>query len=69
MKNNNTRKELGIGLCLMALFMLLKQFTATPHFILGMLVGFGILFELIGTLPETAYMKLKEFKKGLFCHN
>lgn len=60
------RNELKIGLGVFALYLILYRFTEAPEFILGLLAGAAICFEIIGILPEKAYNSLKAFKKRIF---
>ena len=59
------RLELRIGLLLFALFAVLNQFTETPHFVLGALIGASICLTLIGSLRETPYNALKALKRKI----
>jgi len=56
------RKELSIGLFCLGIALILKQFTGTPHFIVGALLGLSLCLEIIGALPDKAYNSLKRFK-------
>jgi len=65
------RKELKIGILLFAVFNLINFFTKNIlpeipalHFILGALVGLALCQIIIGILPESTYLKLKNFKKN-----
>lgn len=66
------RKELKIGILLFAIYNLanliinqmLPEIPAL-HFILGGLVGLSSCLIIIGLLPESTYLKLKNFKKKL----
>lgn len=68
----NMRKETKIGILLLVLFNIIN-FIATDifpeipmlHFLLGGLVGLSLCQIVIGILPESAYLKLKNFKKSL----
>ncbi|MDO4272856.1 MAG: hypothetical protein Q4D16_04230 [Eubacteriales bacterium] len=60
------RKELSIGLLTFALTLTVKQFIDIPELIMGGLLGFSIVFELLGALPEKTYLKVKKFKGSLF---
>jgi len=60
------RKELSAGILCVAIALTLKQFTITPEFILGGLLGIGICLEFIGVLQDKAYDSLKDWKKKLF---
>lgn len=57
------RKELVIGLLLFACYQTLHQFVTIPELLSGVILGFVIVFELIGAMPDTAYLKLKAWKK------
>ncbi len=66
------RKELKIGILLFAIFnlanlMINHLFPEIPalHFILGGLAGLAFCEIIIGILPETTYLKLKNLKKNL----
>ena len=54
------RKEVKIGLLVCAGTLTMEQF------IKGVMLGFGICYELIGLLPEEKYQRLKAKKKELF---
>jgi len=56
------RKELKIGLLLWAVSLTLNCFTIVPHFLLGILFGVAICFEIIGSMPEKVYQKIKTWK-------
>ncbi|MDZ5724414.1 hypothetical protein [Acetobacterium sp. K1/6] len=65
----NMRKELKIGILLFAIFNLINFFSKNMlpempalHFILGGLVGLALCQIIIGILPESTYLKLKNFK-------
>lgn len=60
------RKELKIGLLLLALTLTVKQFTLLPEAVTGFLLGLAICFEVVGVLPENVYRKLKRMKRSLF---
>lgn len=67
------RREVKVGILLFAIFNILNIivnnfFPEIPvfHFILGGLVGLALCQIIIGILPESAYIKLKRFKKNLF---
>lgn len=62
---NKMRKELIIGLACLALCLVLKQFSSVSDFVIGILMGFAISFELIGILPEKSYSALKNWKKAI----
>jgi len=57
------RKELKIGILTLVLYIILERFTSTPDFVLGMLIGLSIAYNLLGLLPDSAYNKFKEWKK------
>lgn len=59
------RIELRIGLLLFAVWSVLNQFTETPHFVLGGLIGISICLMLIGGLHKAQYTALKLFKKKM----
>ncbi|MBC3798232.1 hypothetical protein [Acetobacterium tundrae] len=64
----NMRKETKIGILLLVLFNIIN-FIATDispeipmlHFLRGGLAGLSLCQIVIGILPETAYLKLKNF--------
>lgn len=60
------RNELKIGLLLYAVTLALRCFTSVPEFLMGLLLGLAICFEIVGILPENAYHRIKRFKKKLF---
>ncbi len=66
MENRQLRTEFKIGIVAFAISLLLRQFTAVPHFVIGALLGFAICFEVIGILPEAGYQRIKRFKAKLF---
>jgi uncharacterized membrane protein YedE/YeeE len=57
--------ELMIGLFSIALYLVLMRFTKVSALVLGLLIGVGLCFLIIGMLPVAAYDKIKEFK-GFF---
>ena len=57
------KKELKIGILTLALFIILERFTSTPDFVLGMLIGLSIAYNLLALLPDSAYNKFKAWKK------
>ncbi len=66
------RKETKIGILLLALFNIINFITTNIapeihilHFLLGGLAGLSLCQIVIGILPESAYLKLKNFKKSL----
>ena len=59
------RLEFRIGMLFFVLYSLLNQFTNTPHFILGILIGASICLMIIGSLRETPHNALKAFKRRL----
>ncbi|MBU4540573.1 MAG: hypothetical protein KJ774_05050 [Firmicutes bacterium] len=66
------RKELKTGILFFAIFNLINFFAKNIiselpvlHFILGGLVGLALCQIIIGILPETTYLKLKNLKKIL----
>ena len=59
------RKERNIGLALIAANLILGRFTAMPEFALGILLGLGLAFLLIGSLPAKAYNGLKSWKNSI----
>jgi hypothetical protein len=61
------RREGKIGILLIAVYLLLNQFAKgiVPDFILGVLMGAGLFFELIGVLSTKKYVALKNWKKSL----
>lgn len=61
------RKEFCFGLGCLALFLILKQLTKTPSLVLGVIAGIGLILEIIGVLPERAYLSLKGLK-NTFLH-
>lgn len=63
------RKEMQIGLLLLAVFLILKQFTNTHHAILGVVAGLALAFEIVGSLPQNTYDKLIYSKKKLLNKN
>ncbi|MBZ4669698.1 MAG: hypothetical protein JG769_2 [Oscillospiraceae bacterium] len=62
---NKMRKELIIGLACLTLCLVLKQFSSVSDFVIGILMGSAISFELIGILPEKLYLALKNWKKAI----
>ena len=60
------RKELKIGLLVLALTLTVRQFTLLPEAVTGFLLGLAICFEAVGALPEKRYRKLKRVKRSLF---
>jgi len=62
---NIMTKMLKIGFILTTISIVLNQFTSTPCFITGVLIGAGIMLQLIGLLPEEKYQALRRFKKNI----
>lgn len=67
------KKEVKIGILLFAVFNVLNLIfneivaeTPVLHYLLGGLVGLSLAMIIIGILPESVYLKLKEFKMTLF---
>ena len=56
------KKELRLGILLQAIYLILNRFLNIPNFILGLLLGLGLCFIIIGILPERAYVKIKQLK-------
>lgn len=54
------RTETKIALGLFVVAQALRYFLSTPEFISGLLFGLSLFFLIIGLLPESAYVKLKE---------
>ncbi|MBN2596312.1 hypothetical protein [Labilibaculum sp.] len=59
MKNN----KLMMSMVTLCLYFVLKRFTATPDFLLGILIGTSICFSLIGLLSIERYQRLKKWKR------
>jgi len=57
------RNELKIGILSLVLYIILERFTSTPDFVLGMLIGLSIAYNLLALLPDSAYNKVKAWKK------
>ena len=57
------RIELTVGIGILAVALILRQFTPAPEFALGLLFGLSICLEIIGVLPDKAYNSLKHFKQ------
>lgn len=60
------RKELTIGLLIYGITMITSQFISLPEFVMGLLMGLAICFELTGLINDRAYEKLKNDKKTIF---
>lgn len=56
------RKELKIGLLLMAFSFTLNYIFHPPELIMGFLLGLTLCFELVGALPESVYARMKAAK-------
>lgn len=56
------RKELRLGILLQAIYLIVNRFLNIPNFILGLLLGLGLCFIIMGILPERAYVKIKQLK-------
>lgn len=63
------RKELRIGIIAEALYFILSRFFSVSYLILGLLLGLGICFIIIGSLPEKAYSKLRDWKISIIKSN
>jgi hypothetical protein len=59
------RRELKIGLGLLAVYFTLGELFEVPSFILGILFGIALCFMTIGVLPVKAYKMLKNRKASL----
>lgn len=56
------KKELKLGILLQAIYLILNRFLNIPNFVLGLLLGLGLCFIIIGILPERAYVRIKQLK-------
>ena len=56
------RIEFALGLLLISLSIILNRFFNLHHFIQGALLGLGIALEVVGSLSDDVYDKLKQFK-------
>ena len=63
--NKTQRVELRTGLLLFALWSVLNQFTETPHFISGGLIGVSLCLMIVGSLREAPYATIKALKKKI----
>lgn len=63
------RTELKIGMLLFSCTLVLRQFADVPEVLMGFSLGLSICFVLIGTLPESAYRRLKRWKRALLHRN
>lgn len=61
-----TRKELYVGLALVALGLLLAGTTEGLYLLKGFCLGLGLLLEIMAFLPEGPYQRLRRAKAGLF---
>ena len=59
------RKELQIGLLLVGTYFVLSRFFPIPGYILGVLLGLGLAFEIVGILPDSVYQRIKRWKKQI----
>jgi len=57
------KKELIIGILILVLSIVLRQFTAIPDFVLGILVGLSIGLSLLALLRKSTRNKLKVWKR------
>lgn len=57
------KKEMKIGLLLIALFGILNVFFNTPEFILGFIFALAIALVFVGGMREDSYQKMKMRKK------
>jgi len=69
--NQKMRKEIKIGILLFAIFNVVNLITnevgtkfAVLHFLLGGLAGLAFAEIIIGLLPESIYLSLKNHKKN-----
>lgn len=70
MKNKNEmRWELRVGLLLLAVSLVLRQFCSPPDFLMCFLLGATFTFELLAIIPEPARRKMKTWKQTLFAKN
>lgn len=58
------RKETIIGVALLIVMLLMNYFLELPNFLMGMLLGGAIGFQVIGILPEETYKKFRDKKWG-----
>lgn len=56
------KKESKIGLILLGVVLIMNRFLNIHSFISGVLMGFSLLYLLIGIMPNKAYVKIKELK-------
>lgn len=68
---NNMRKETKIGFLIFAIFNIVNFITneigreiPILHFCLGGLAGLAFAALIIGLLPESIYLKIKDYKKS-----
>lgn len=63
------RTKLGLstlGVGLFVLYILLERFTATPTFVLGIIIGIALAAIVLALLPAPAWLRLRAFKNRLF---
>lgn len=68
MNTKNLRKEAVIGLLLLGVYLVLRIFPR-DGFIMGLLLGAGVLLVVVGLLPDSSYQKVKQLKEKLFKRN
>lgn len=57
------KKELRLGIIiLLTIYPLSSRFLNLPDVILGFLMGLGLIFTVMGLLPEKTYFKIKKTK-------
>lgn len=58
-------KELKVAILLQAIYLILDRFFNVPDFIMGLLLGVGLCFVVIGILPRKSHSTIKQFKNSL----
>ena len=63
-KEKRTRKEMIIGLLLLALYGIFNSILYAPELLKGITFGVAISLIVVGGLRESTYQRLKALKKG-----
>jgi len=61
----NLRKEAGLGVALLAVYLIIKIFFNGSGFFMWVLGAAGLVLLVIGLLPQNLYQKVQDFKQKL----
>ena len=65
MDTKKMRKELVIGLAILAVWLVLKIFPR-GGFLMGLLLVVGLVLAVVGALPDSLYQQVKKVKDQIF---